>query len=70
MANLLSHFNKQLPRDLRALADSYGFRSLGKEIGVSAATLCRISNGKQPSLRTFIKIYDWWHSRDPQIRAH
>ena len=36
-----------------------GVRETAKEIGVSAATLSRIENGKQPDLTTFEKICKW-----------
>lgn len=34
-------------------------RSLGKEIGISAATVMRIEMGHQPDYATFKKILDW-----------
>ena len=34
-------------------------RDAAKEIGVSAATLSRIENGKQPDLATFEKLCRW-----------
>lgn len=36
-----------------------GVRDAAKEIGVSAATLSRIENGKQPDLATFEKLCRW-----------
>ncbi len=34
-------------------------RSLGKEIGIGAATLMRVEMGHEPSYSTFKKILDW-----------
>ena len=36
-----------------------GVRHAAKEIGISAATLSRIENGKQPDLDTFAKLCRW-----------
>ena len=36
-----------------------GLRAAAREIGVSAATLSRIENGKQPDLGTFEKLCRW-----------
>lgn len=44
---------------LRERRGERGIRETAKEIGVSAATLSRIENGKQPDLATFPKICGW-----------
>lgn len=44
---------------LRERRGERGVRETAKEIGVSAATLSRIENGKQPDLATFPKICGW-----------
>lgn len=44
---------------LRERRGERGVRETAKEIGVSAATLSRIENGKQPDLTTFPKICSW-----------
>ena len=36
-----------------------GVREAAREVGVSAATLSRIENGKQPDLDTFEKLCRW-----------
>ena len=36
-----------------------GVRHAAKEVGISAATLSRIENGKQPDLGTFEKLCRW-----------
>ena len=36
-----------------------GVREAAREVGVSAATLSRIENGKQPDLGTFEKLCRW-----------
>lgn len=37
-------------------------RTIATEIGVSAATMSRIENGKSPDLRTFSKMLVWMES--------
>lgn len=34
-------------------------RKTAKEIGISPATLCRITNGKEPDISTYYKICAW-----------
>ena len=36
-----------------------GIREAAKEIGISAATLSRIEQGKQPDISTFGKVCKW-----------
>ncbi len=43
-----------------------GVREAAKEVGVSAATLSRVENGKLPDLETFGKICRWL-GEDPAI---
>ena len=45
-------------RSYRVLRE-IGVRDLGKEIGVSAATISRIEQGKPCDGRTFVKIFNW-----------
>jgi len=44
---------------LRERRGTRGVRETATEIGVSAATLSRVENGKQPDLQTFEKICRW-----------
>ena len=44
---------------LRERRGALGVRQAAREIGVSAATLSRIENGKQPDLDTFAKLCRW-----------
>jgi transcriptional regulator with XRE-family HTH domain len=44
---------------VRERRGNLGVRNAAKEIGVSAATLSRIENGKQPDLSTFEKLCRW-----------
>lgn len=45
---------KEKRRDLEL-----GLRAAGKEIGVSAATLSRVENKKEPDINTMAKICLW-----------
>ena len=36
-----------------------GIREVAKEIGISAATLSRVENGRLPNIEAFKKICDW-----------
>lgn len=36
-----------------------GFRELAEEVGVSAATLCRIESGKAMDADTLLKLLNW-----------
>lgn len=40
-------------------ANKLGVRELGKEIGISTATVSRIENGKPPDFWTLKKIFNW-----------
>ena len=44
---------------VRERRGAQGVRAAAKEIGVSAATLSRVENGKQPDLATFEKLCRW-----------
>jgi len=44
---------------VREQRGAQGVRDAAREIGVSAATLSRIENGKQPDLATFEKLCRW-----------
>ena len=44
---------------VRERRGAHGVRHAAKEIGISAATLSRIENGKQPDLDTFAKLCRW-----------
>jgi transcriptional regulator with XRE-family HTH domain len=50
---------KQLRIIVKKARNGNGLRSVAKEIGISASTLCRFESGKRPSLVTFIKICKW-----------
>ena len=44
---------------IRERRGASGVRQTAKDIGISAATLSRIENGKQPDLGTFEKLCRW-----------
>ena len=44
---------------VRERRGAQGVRAAAEEIGVSAATLSRVENGKQPDLATFEKLCRW-----------
>lgn len=48
----------KLGRLLRERRGEEGIREFAKKLGISAATLSRIENGKVPDLETFSKICD------------
>ena len=50
---------RQMGALLRKRRGRRGLRDTAPEIGVSAATLSRIENGKQPDLLTFEKLCRW-----------
>jgi DNA-binding XRE family transcriptional regulator len=56
-------FTRQAIDQLKALRGSRSLRDVAKEVGVSAATLSRVENGKQPSLDSFNKIGEWLAER-------
>lgn len=57
---------KELARRLQEHRAGKGIREAAKEVGVSAATLSRVENGKIPDLETFGKICHWLGD-DPSI---
>jgi predicted transcriptional regulator len=38
---------------------SLNIRDCAKEIGISNSTLCRIENGKDCDLKSFVKLFTW-----------
>ena len=44
---------------VRERRGAHGVRQAAREIGISAATLSRIENGRQPDLDTFSKLCRW-----------
>ena len=44
---------------LRAKAKDRSYRELEAEVGVSAATLCRLARGRMPSVETLCRVCDW-----------
>lgn len=55
---------ERLARRIQECRAGKGIREAAKEIGVSAATLSRVENGRIPDLETFGKICKWLHE-DP-----
>ena len=49
----------ELSKRIREKRASKGIREAAKEIGISAATLSRVENGKVPDLDTFGRICAW-----------
>ena len=47
----------------RSLSDRMGMRKCAKKIGISAATLSRIENGKLPDILTLEKILKWLNEK-------
>ncbi len=52
-----TNFGKLL--ELQTRIYRVGLRDLGKQIGVSAATLSRINRSGKPDLQTWLKITEW-----------
>lgn len=47
-----------------------GVREFAKEIGISAATLSRIENGKVPDIETFFKLCFWMKRSSNEFYNH
>lgn len=56
----------KLSRDLVRERGETGLRVAAQEIGVSAATLCRVENGCAPDLISFAKLCRWLNA-DPAV---
>jgi transcriptional regulator with XRE-family HTH domain len=57
---------EELARRIQERRAGKGIREAAKEVGVSAATLSRVENGKIPDLETFGRICRWLGD-DPSI---
>lgn len=55
----LKYDSKRLSVAVKEKRGEIGLRALGKEIGVSAATLSRIENKKEPDVTTLAKVCVW-----------
>jgi DNA-binding Xre family transcriptional regulator len=56
--------NKQFSKAINShLVYGDSLRKIGKKIGISAATLSRVKNGKPADINTILKICDWMNSK-------